>query len=411
MALERWGWASIGVNVLLTLLNLVIAVTSGSLAVAAEMIHNLVDLTASVAVLAGLKISERKSKAFPYGLYKVENVVAVGVALLIFVSGYEIAKEALLSPSQEATVKGWMLVGVALSAAIPLVFSHYELRAGRAANSPALIADAQEYRAHIFSSGLVLAALVGQMIGWPLDRLAALVIVLLIGKMGWELLADGMRVLLDASLDAETLDQVRALVQGQPAVMEIHSLTGRNAGRYRFIEAEVGVRVRELEKAHQVGHTIAAAIREQVPHVERALIHVEPADKPVQRLAVPLTGPHGAVSQHFGTAPFYALTDLRAGDGTLVEQRIVLNPYANDPRGRGLKVAQWLLAQDVDALVTADDVREKGPGYALGDAGVTIMVTQVETLEEALTEFRTHELPHPTPLRSGDYSTESTSSE
>jgi cation diffusion facilitator family transporter len=233
-----------------------------------------------VAVLAGLKISQRQSKEFPYGLYKVENVVAVGVALLIFVSAYEIAKEALFSSSREATVEGWMLAGVAVSGVIPLVFSHYEMRAGRAANSPALIADAQEYRVHIFSSGMVFAALVGQLLGVPLDRVAALVIVVLVAKTGWELLSDSMRVLLDASLDSETLGQVRAIIEGQPAVVEVYSLTGRNAGRYRFIEAEVGVRVRELDKAHQVGHTIAAAIREQVPHVERALIDVEPADKP-----------------------------------------------------------------------------------------------------------------------------------
>jgi len=60
MALERWGWASIGVNLVLTLINLVIAAASGSLAVAAEMVHNLVDLAASIAVLAGLKIAQHR---------------------------------------------------------------------------------------------------------------------------------------------------------------------------------------------------------------------------------------------------------------------------------------------------------------------------------------------------------------
>jgi cation diffusion facilitator family transporter len=387
MALERWGWASIGVNLLLTLINLVIATASGSLAVAAEMVHNLVDLAASVAVLAGLKIAQRQSKAFPYGLYKVENVVAVGVALLIFVSAYEIAKEALFSSSREAIVEGWMLAGVALSAVIPLVFSLYEMRAGRAANSPALIADAHEYRVHIFSSGMVFAALVGQLLGVPLDRAASLVIVILIAKTGWELLSDSTRVLLDASLDSETLDQVRAIIERQPAVVEVHSLTGRNAGRYRFIEAEVGLRVRELEKANQLSHTIATAIGEQVPHVERALIHAEPADRPVRRLTVPLVDTNGPVSQHFGTAPFFALRDVRAEDGNVIEQRSVSNPYAGDPRGRGLKVAQWLLAQHVDVVVTTDDIREKGPGYALGDAGVEITITTAGTLDEALAGF------------------------
>jgi cation diffusion facilitator family transporter len=383
MALERWGWSSIAVNLLLTLINLVIATASGSLAVAAEMVHNLVDLAASVAVLAGLKISQRQSKAFPYGLYKVENVVAVGVALLIFVSAYEIAKEALFSSSREATVEGWMLAGVVVSAVIPLVFSHYEMRVGRAANSPALIADAQEYRVHVFTAGLVMAALIGQLLDWPLDRIAALVIVALVAKTGWELLSDSMRVLLDASLAAATLAQVREIIERQPAVVEVHSLTGRNAGRYRFVEAEVGLRVRDLEKANQVSHMISAAIREQVPHVERALIHAEPADRPLRQLAVPQTKANGPVSQHFGTAPFFALRDVRVKDGAVLEQRSVANPYAGDPRGRGLKVAQWLLSQQVDVVITADDIREKGPGYALGDAGVEIRITAAAELDDA----------------------------
>ena len=86
---ERVGWYTIGVNILLTLLNLAISVASGSLAVAAEMVHNLVDLVSAVAVLVGLKLSKRESRDFPYGIYRVENVVAVGIALLIFVGGYE----------------------------------------------------------------------------------------------------------------------------------------------------------------------------------------------------------------------------------------------------------------------------------------------------------------------------------
>jgi len=52
----RVAWASIALNICLSLLNLVIAAASGSLAVAAEMIHNLVDLLASVAVLVGINL-------------------------------------------------------------------------------------------------------------------------------------------------------------------------------------------------------------------------------------------------------------------------------------------------------------------------------------------------------------------
>ncbi len=94
----RVAWASITVNILLSLLNLAIA--SGSLAVAAEMTHNVVDLAASGVVLAGVKISERKSRGFPYGLYKVENMVAV--AMLIF-----FRTQRLKRPRVFASVNGW----------------------------------------------------------------------------------------------------------------------------------------------------------------------------------------------------------------------------------------------------------------------------------------------------------------
>lgn len=78
MNLERWGWHSIAVNVNLGLINLVIARASGSLAVEAEMVHNLVCLLTAVAVLIGLKLSTRKSKPFPLadGAVEEQQIVA-----------------------------------------------------------------------------------------------------------------------------------------------------------------------------------------------------------------------------------------------------------------------------------------------------------------------------------------------
>jgi divalent metal cation (Fe/Co/Zn/Cd) transporter len=121
---ERWGWYSIGINVILALINLVVALASGSLAVEAEMIHNIVDFLTAVGVLIGLKLATRKSKAFPYGLYKIENVVSVVLAVMTFFTAYEIARDALFAPARVATVNAWMLVGVVVATAIPLAFSH-----------------------------------------------------------------------------------------------------------------------------------------------------------------------------------------------------------------------------------------------------------------------------------------------
>ena len=388
--LERWGWASIGVNVILAGLNLAILYASGSLAVAAEMVHNLVDLVASIAVLVGLRLSMRRTRSFPYGLYKVENLVAAAIALLIFLASYEIAREAVLSKARETVVTPWILGGVVLSLLIPFTFSFFEMRAGRRANSPSLLADAKEYRVHVLTSGMVFCALIAHSIHQPVDKIAALLIVVVVAKTGWNLLSDSMRVLLDASLDPETLLEARHIIEREPTVVRIHNLMGRNAGRYRFLEAEVEVKVRELERADLVARKLERDLREQIPHVERVIVDVRPLRSESLRLALPVEKPDGPLSEHFGTSSFFLLVDRRRTDGQTVRQDTVTNPFSGDAKGRGIKVAHWLVTQNVDVLLTRDDVRDKGPGHALGEAGVDVIVTQATTAEEAVEQAGSH---------------------
>ena len=385
---ERWGWYSIGINVVLAAINLVVALASGSLAVQAELIHNLVDFLTAVAVLIGLKLSTRKTKEFPYGLYKLENVITVGLAIMIFVTAYEIARDALLTPPSRAIVDPWMLVGVVVATVIPLVFSHFELQAGEAANSPALIADAKEYRAHVFTTGVVFAALLGQWFELPLDRFAALVIVIAIGKTGWELLADGMRVLLDASLDPDTLLEIREIILDEPAVADLAWVTGRNAGRFRFVEAELTLRVRNLQKAEKVTRRIEKKIDRTVPHVERVLIHAEPMERTHFYYAAPLADEEGKLSEHFGEAPNFALVRLRLEDGAVEERRMLVNPYLDEERAKGIKVAEWLVDQKADVVYLKESLQGKGPIYVFGDAAVEMRQTKADTLSQALAEAR-----------------------
>ncbi|MBN1954700.1 MAG: cation diffusion facilitator family transporter [Anaerolineae bacterium] len=385
-AVERWGWYSILVNVVLAAINMGIAIASGSLAVQAEMIHNLVDLLTAVAVLVGLKLSTRKSRDFPYGLYKLENIVAVILAVMTFLTAYEIARGALFEAERQTRVSPWMLGGLIVATAIPLIFSYFELRAGRQANSPALIADAREYRAHVFTTGIVFAALLGQLVDLPLDRVAALVIVVAIGKTGWELLADGMRVLLDASLDAETLQTIRQTIAAEPTVAEVVDVRGRNAGRFRFVEAEVALRVHELEKAAAATQRIEAQIRRAVSHIDRVLIHAEPMRRTHLQFALPLSDPEGTISAHFGEAPHFALVRVRLADGAIETRQIQANPYLAQERAKGIRVAEWLVDQKIDVVLLRENLQGKGPLYVFGDAGVDMRQTTAQTVSEALAE-------------------------
>lgn len=261
-------------------------------------------------------------------------------------------------------------------------------------NSPSLMAQAREYGVHVFSSGTVLLALVAQRLGFPIDRYAALVIVVLIARTGWQLLVDGMRVLLDASLDSGTLDAVKAIVLADPAVTEVRSLVGRNAGRYRFLEADVALRVDGLEHAHNVSRRIEEAIDTQVPHVERVRIHYEPTIRTHVRYAVPLADPDGLISQHFGEAPYFALVTVRTADGhsqgsgtpQVERQEVLPNPHMSVEKAKGIRVAEWLVGFKADVVVLREDVRGRGPAYVFADAGVEARLTEATTLPQVLAE-------------------------
>jgi cation diffusion facilitator family transporter len=387
MSVERWAWGSVAVNVVLAALHGLVAAASGSLGVAAELVHNLADLVAAGAVVLGVKLAARKSPAFPYGFYKVENLVAAGLAGMIFLTAYEIGRDALVGGTGPVHVGSWMFAVPVGTLAIPLTFSHFELRAGQAANSPALIADAREYRLHAFTTGLVLVSLVSEWLRVPLDRVAALVIGVVIVKTGWELLVGAVRVLLDASLDTETLRQVRAAIEGDPAVAAVMWVSGRNAGRFRFVEAGVVLRAGGLTQVETSVGRIEATVRAAVRHIERVLVHVEPRASASVRYAVPLADPDGTVSAHFGDAPHFALVTVRRADGAVEAQEILANPWRGEARAKGIRVAEWLVAHKVDVVLLKADVQGKAPAYVLREAGVEQRRTEATTVSDALAAY------------------------
>jgi predicted Fe-Mo cluster-binding NifX family protein len=169
-------------------------------------------------------------------------------------------------------------------------------------------------------------------------------------------------------------------------VAELKWVTGRNAGRFRFVEAEVALRIRDLEKAEATTRRIEVEIRQAVPHVERVLIHAEPVERTHLLCAVPLANRGGFLSEHFGEAPDFALVTVRLTDGGVEEQQILANPYRQVEKAKGIQVAEWLVGQKVDLVLHKESVRGKGPVYVFADAGVEMRETGATTLEEALAE-------------------------
>ena len=376
----RWGWYSIGINGLLIVLHGIVAAASGSLAVTAELLHNTVDLASAGVVVIGLKLAMRKSQAFPYGLYKIENLVAAVLAIMIFFTAYEVVSSAFLAATKVPAVDAWMLVSLIATMAIPLVFSHFEMRVARRSNSPALMADAREYRVHAYTTGLALAALLTAWFDFPLDRVAALIIVIAVLKTGWDLLVDALRVLLDASLDPKSLDEIRTVIAADPATADVTWITGRNAGRFRFVEAGVTLRLTDLARVEGVIQRIEASVRTALPQIERVLLHVEPRVSTHDLCAVPLADLSGTISAHFGEAPYFAFVTVERASGAVEEQHIRANPHFREARAKGLRVAEWLTRQKVDRVMVPNSLEGRGPAYVFRDAGIQVESSDAATL-------------------------------
>jgi len=387
---ERVGFYSFLVNLGLAGLKAILAYFSGSLAIAASAVDSATDTVASLAVWGGLKLSTRKTRSFPYGLYKIENVIQVAMALLIFFVGYEIARDVISTTAKIPKITTWVIAGMTVGVLVPLLFGWYTIRVGNRTGSPALTADGRHRQADVLSSLVVLAAVISSYLGvsahsyhgLTVDHIAAGLMLIFIGYTGVELLVNGMRVLLDASIDAETLSQVRQIIASEPMVTQIQSLLGRNAGRYRFLEAEVSLRTADLEKVRAIDERIKGKLHEQVSNLDRLLIHYETQKKETLVTAVPLETDRETVSEHFGEAPVFYLNILKESNGQILEERFIPNPFLQEKKAKGIKVSQWLLEQGMDRLYTTKDLAGRGAGFVLSDAGVRVLVIEQKTLAE-----------------------------
>jgi cation diffusion facilitator family transporter len=378
--LLRVALVSLLINGGLVLVKLLLSSSTGSLSLRADAVHSFIDLFGSGALILGLFISRRKSGTFPYGLYKVENVVAIVISFLLFGTAYEIVHQAVFAPSEIHAISGLVLAVTASLVLVPFVFGRYEVRMGTEFNSPSLVADGKNFTADVLSSAVVFFGLLGQYLQFPVDRIAAIIVAVFIVIAGWEILVSGMRVLLDASIDLPTLETIRSIIIRDPAVVEVKNLMGRNSGRYVFVEADITVRTANLEKAHQVSQRIEREILRAVPNVEHPVIHYEPWHTTKIRYAVPLADYEGTVSGHFGEAPFFALVDIDILGRSVERTEVIANPHQDVTKGKGIAVANFLLTFKPAVVATREEITGKGPGYVFAEAGIETIRTDAADL-------------------------------
>lgn len=382
---KRLALLSLSLNLSLAAAKYFLYLYGGSAAVLAEAAHSLTDVVGSLLVIGGIALAEKKSKRFPWGLYKAENLAAVLSSLLIFFSAYEIAAM-IYRPSTEGLRNLDNTLLALLVMAVPvLLFSRYEAKKAAAINSPSLMADAEHWRTDLAPLAVVAAGIAGARLSFEVaDSIAATLVLILVVRAGYGILKDSLKSLLDASVDNETLDRMREVVRSFPQIKEPLSIQARNSGRFIFVEISVILSLTRLKEAHEIALALERDIKGRISFVERVIVHYEPERKEFIRYAAPLADREGVVSEHFAKAPLVALWDERILDGAVVHQEFLENPFVQLEKGKGIKLAEFLVTMKVDVLYTKELFEGKGPEYVFADAGIEIRKTGARNLNNLM---------------------------
>jgi cation diffusion facilitator family transporter len=250
------------------LVELLLALLTGSVGLLGDAIHNLSDVSTSAVVFLGFRLSRRPpTDRYTYGLERAEDLAGVGIAVVIWASaifaGYESVHK-LISHGHTTHVAAG-IAGAALGIVGNQVVARYKLVTGRRIHSATLIADARHSWLDALSSAGALAGLVAVAAGQPWgDPVAGLAVTLFICHVGAEVTADVVRRLADG-VDPADLAAAEAAAGCVPGVIHAHA-RARWTGRTLRVEVEGWVDPDlTVRAADTLGAQVAEAISGQLP--------------------------------------------------------------------------------------------------------------------------------------------------
>jgi len=267
----------------------IIKITGGwlshSQALIADGVHSLSDLATDVLVLYAAKHAHAEAdEDHPYGHARIETAATVGLGVaLLFVSigiVYD-AVGALLNPEALVVPEAWAMGLAAISVIGKEAVYHYSMRYARRLNSDLLRANAWHSRSDAISSVVVIIGVGGALLGYTyLDAVAALLVAIMIGKVGFDVAKSSVSELIDTGLDTDQLEDLRDTIQSVDGVENLHLLrTRRMAGRVlvdvHLILSDPRVSVSE---GHQISETVRSVLMGRSENIADVTVHIDPED-------------------------------------------------------------------------------------------------------------------------------------
>ncbi len=284
-AAARSTWVSVGVNLMLTTIQIAVGLLAKSQGLVADGIHSLSDLVADFVVLfAGHHSRKDADQDHPYGHQRFETAASLVLGTLLLVVGVGMLWSAfrkLESPETVPTVHvvALWVAGAALMAKETLF--RYMLSVAKRVKSSMLVANAWHARSDAASSLVVGIGIVGNLAGYPiLDPIAALIVGFMVTRMGWGFSWDALHDLMDRAVDEQEVAAIRDTLLHTPGVSGVHDVRTRKMGDMIVVDAHIEV---DATITVEAGHDIAVVARQRVLQRHRVLnlmTHVDPWHRP-----------------------------------------------------------------------------------------------------------------------------------
>lgn len=276
---KRVLWVVLFLNVIVSVGKIVLGLFTKSNSILADGFHSVADSTSNVIGLVGIAVAMTPvDRDHPYGHKKFETMAALGIAGLLGLTVVTILHEAyerILNPViPEVNIYSFLVMAVTMIINIMVV--RYEKKQGVALQSDILLSDSYHTATDILVSLSVILTLVAVKLGWFwLDTVAAVIIAAIIGVAAWKIIKQGSMVLCDQAILSE--EAIIGLAMEVDGVQGCHKV--RSRGRRDDLQIDLHIQVDSaatIDEAHQIGHSVADAVRQGFEGVSDVVVHVEP---------------------------------------------------------------------------------------------------------------------------------------
>ena len=276
-----WG---VVVNLVLAAAKLVGGFIGHSQALIADGLHSLSDLASDAMVFVAAKhASVDADEEHPYGHARYETIATVALSVLLVIVGLGIAYDAVLKVVGEEPITRpdmFTLWIAAFSIISNEGLYHYTRIVGTKIRSNLLKANAWHHRSDAVSSIVVFVGIAGTQMNMPkLDAFAAVVVALMIIRIGFKLGYDSVQELVDASLDPEVVSRIREKILAHEDVRELHMLRTRRMGHNALVDVHILVEPRlSVSEGHHIAETVQKNLIDSFDEINDVTVHIDPED-------------------------------------------------------------------------------------------------------------------------------------